>query len=65
MSDERMQEIISYRERTKRLEEAKKADGKLIDGIKVIEKAHSTRRAREPVPLFVRSSSRQRSRALS
>lgn len=59
-----MQEIISYREQTKRLEEAKKADGKLIDGIKVIEKAQSARKARESVPLLVGSSSRQRSRAM-
>lgn len=55
-----MQEIVSYREETKRLEEAKKAEGKLIDGVKVIEKAHLSRKVEEPVPLFAGASSRQR-----
>lgn len=59
-----MQEIVAYREEAKRLEETKKANGKLIDGVKVIEKAHASRRVKEPVPLLVGASSRQRSRAL-
>ncbi|KAJ4396491.1 37S ribosomal protein S24, mitochondrial [Gnomoniopsis smithogilvyi] len=63
MSEERMQEIVSYRKETKRLEQAKQAEGKLIDGLKVIEKAHASRTAAESVPLLVAASSRQRQRS--
>lgn len=63
MSEERMQEIVAYREETKRIEAAKKAEGKLIDGLKVIEKAHASRTGKEAVPLLVAASSRQRPRS--
>lgn len=63
MSEERMQEIVSYREDAKRLEAAKKEEGKFIDGLKVIEKALGDRKPKEAVPLLVAASSRPRSRS--
>lgn len=62
MSEDRMQEIVAYREETKRLEAAKKAEGKFIDGVKVIEKALTHRTAKETVPVLMGASTRQRQR---
>lgn len=62
MSEERMQEIVSYREETKRLEAAKKADGRFIDGTKVIEEAFAKQAAKEAIPVLAAESSRQRPR---
>lgn len=56
MSDGRMKEIMAYREETMRIEQEKKAEGKLIDGMRVIEKAQSARvaaLAAAPAPVLL------------
>lgn len=45
MSDQRLQQIVAYREETKRLELGKVAEGKFIDGLEVIQKALASRDA--------------------
>lgn len=63
MSDGRMKEIMEYREETARLEEAKKAEGKLIDGAQVIEKAlrvKSAALAAVPAPVLLAGSRAKR-----
>lgn len=64
MSNERAREIEAYREETKLLESVKKTQGKLINGVDVINKVFASRAAVETVPEYVSvtQSSRQRSR---
>lgn len=64
MSQGRMDQIEAYREETRLLEEAKKKEGKLINGVQIINKALASRAAREAVPqlIAVSQQSRQRSR---
>lgn len=50
MSEERMRELVSYREKTALLEQTKKQEGTLIDGVQSIQKALNSRRTREAVP---------------
>lgn len=63
MSDGRMKEIMAYREDVARLEEGKKAEGKLIDGKEVIEKAlrvKSAVLATVPAPVLLPGSKARR-----
>lgn len=64
MSEERMRHITAYRTEAKRLEADKKVEGKLIDGIEMIEKALASREAKQavPVPVMI-AGSRQNLRA--
>ncbi|CAN8105744.1 unnamed protein product [Discula destructiva] len=64
MSDNRMQQIHAYRQEAKRLEDEKRADGRMIDGLEVIQKALASReeKAAAPVPVLL-AGSKQRLRA--
>lgn len=48
-----MRELANYRQKAALLDQTKKQDGTLVDGIQTIQKALSTRRSREPVPELV------------
>lgn len=63
MSEERMQQIVAYREEAKQIEAAKKADGTLVNGMQIINKALAARaaaRAALPRPVAVTQSRRAR-----
>lgn len=63
MSEERMQQIVAYREEAKQIEAAKKAEGKLVNGVQIINKALASRAAaKAAVPELVAASSQSRSR---
>lgn len=47
MSEERMQQIVAYRDEAKQLEKDKKVEGRFIDGVKVINKALAGRVSRD------------------
>lgn len=50
MSEERMRELVSYREKVALLDQTKKQEGTLVDGVQSIQKALSSRGTREAVP---------------
>lgn len=60
MSEERMQQIVAYRDEAKQLEEAKKVEGTFVDGVRVIDKALHSRISRGAVPELVAVSQRAR-----
>lgn len=62
MSRERMKQIEAYREETRLLEQAKKTEGKLINGVDVIQKTLASRAAREAVPELVAVTQQARQR---
>lgn len=62
MSEERMQQVVAYRDEVRRLEETKKATGKLVDGAQVITKALASRRASQAVPVMVEIPARRQPR---
>lgn len=62
MSDERVAQIEAYREETKLLEDLKKQDGTLVDGVAIINKAIAARSAKEAVPELVAASQQTRQR---
>ncbi|KAF3760820.1 hypothetical protein M406DRAFT_267226 [Cryphonectria parasitica EP155] len=66
MSEERMQQIVAYREEARRLEEVKKATGMFIDGVQIINKELASRtKTSQAVPelIAVRPKRQPRSRA--